>query len=95
MPRVVDASSARLRIDTSGVRVCAPTLAAGAAALPGDGERFAPWDGPGALMAQWSRPMRGSTASRSASPNSVKPSVANASATLETTTGTQLSDRYW
>ena len=39
--------------------------------------------------------MRGSTASRSASPNSVKPSVATASARLDTTTGTQLSDRYW
>jgi hypothetical protein len=39
--------------------------------------------------------MRGSTASRSASPNSVKPSVAMASATLDTTTGTQLSDRNW
>ena len=50
---------------------------------------------PAAATRQNSCRMRGSTASRSASPNSVKPSVATASARLETTTGTQLSDRYW
>ncbi len=47
------------------------------------------------LTRQISCRIRGSTASRKASPNSVKPSVATASAALDTTTGTQLSDRNW
>ena len=33
-----------------GAHWCAPTLAADAAALPPEGEQFAPWGGPAALM---------------------------------------------